>query len=168
MSVNSAGILLFRFRGDCIEVLLVHPGGPFWTNKDEGAWSIPKGIYGEHESPLDAAKRELFEETGFRLTGRDSSYFDLGVIRQPSRKMLHTWAVYCSRDCEGYDFNHAAEISNKFVMEWPKKSGDLREFPEIDRSLWFDLSTAEKKICWGQAGFLLRLERLMQFPGFTA
>lgn len=147
MSVHSAGILLFRFRGSKLEVLLVHPGGPFWSGKDEGAWSIPKGVFEELERPLDAAKRELKEETGFEAEGQ---LIDLGTIRQPSRKIVHVWANQS-------DLDAAKAASNKFTLEWPKKSGIMREFPEVDKAEWFDIETARKKILQGQAGFIDRL-----------
>jgi predicted NUDIX family NTP pyrophosphohydrolase len=120
--VHSGGILLFRFKDNKLEVLLVHPGGPFWSGKDEGAWSIPKGVFAEHESPLDAAKREFKEETGSEVTGR---FTYLGVIRQPSKKILHVWAHQS-------DLDATLATSNKFTLEWPKKSGIMREFPEVD------------------------------------
>ncbi len=127
MSLHSAGILLYHFQDDGLEVLLVHPGGPFWSGKDEGAWSIPKGIFEEHESALQAAKREMLEETGFAIEGK---FTDLGTIRPRS---------------------------NKFTMEWPRKSGTIMEFPEIDRAEWFALDNARRKIQKGQAGFIDRL-----------
>jgi predicted NUDIX family NTP pyrophosphohydrolase len=167
MSVNSAGILLFRLRGGGIEgsvpqVLLVHPGGPFWAKKDEGAWSIPKGVCEEGESPLKAARRELFEETGYRPECEDSEFIDLGAIRQPSGKMVHVWAMLCREDCSRYNWEDAAEKSNKFSMEWPSRSGVVRQFPEVDRAEWFDLLAARERILKGQAGFLDRLERIVQ------
>ena len=147
MRVHSAGVLLYRIRDGELEVLLVHPGGPFWSRKDEGAWSIPKGIFEEDESALEAAKRELKEETGFAVNG---NFLDLGAIRQPSRKMLHIWALLS-------DLDAGRARSNKFAMEWPPKSGVMREFPEIDRAEWFDLAKARRKIQKGQAGFIDRL-----------
>jgi predicted NUDIX family NTP pyrophosphohydrolase len=147
MSVHSAGILLFRFRDGGLQVLLVHPGGPFWSGKDEGAWSIPKGAFEEQESPLDAAKRELKEETGFEAEGQ---FIELGQIRQPSKKIVHAWALQS-------DIDERLAKSNKFTMEWPRNSGMMREFPEIDRAEWFDVEKARKKILKGQAGFIDRL-----------
>lgn len=147
MSLHSAGILLYHFQDDGLEVLLVHPGGPFWSGKDEGAWSIPKGIFEEHESALQAAKREMLEETGFAIEGK---FTDLGTIRQPSRKILHIWAVQSDLDAD-------QARSNKFTMEWPRKSGIIMEFPEIDRAEWFALDNARRKIQKGQAGFIDRL-----------
>ena len=153
MSVHSAGILLFRFREERLEVLLVHPGGPFWSGKDEGAWSIPKGVFEEQESPLQAAKREFKEETGFEATGR---FIDLGTIKQPSKKIVHVWAL-------ASDLDAALATSNKFTMQWPKKSGIMREFPEVDKAEWFDAEWARKKILKGQAGFIDRLRDAVNY-----
>lgn len=147
MRVNSAGILLYRFREEGLEVLLVHPGGPFWSGKDLGAWSAPKGVHDEDESSLEAAKREMKEETGFEV---DGEFIDLGSIRQPSGKVIRLWAL------EG-DLDPGEIKSNEFTMPWPKGSKILRSFPEIDRAMWFDIETARKKIHKGQAGFLERL-----------
>jgi predicted NUDIX family NTP pyrophosphohydrolase len=153
MSVHSAGILLFRFREERLEVLLVHPGGPFWSGKDEGAWSIPKGVFEEQESPLQAAKREFKEETGFEAIGL---FIDLGMIKQPSKKIVHVWA-------QQLDLDAALATSNKFMMEWPKKSGVMREFPEVDKAEWFDAEWARKKILKGQAGFIDRLRDALNY-----
>jgi predicted NUDIX family NTP pyrophosphohydrolase len=147
MSVHSGGILLFRFRDDELEVLLVHPGGPFWVRKDEGAWSIPKGLFEEDESPLEAAKREFKEETGF---GVDGEFIGLGELRQPSRKIVHAWALE-------KDLNETKLVSNKFSLEWPRRSGIIREYPEIDKAGWFNIDQAKKKIQKGQADFIDRL-----------
>ena len=147
MSINSAGILLYRLRDNAVEVLLAHPGGPFWSGKDLGAWSIPKGQSEANEDPLQAAKREFMEETGFEVDGQ---FIDLGTIRQPSRKMIHIWALRQDLDADRVQ-------SNEFSMEWPRKSGIIRQFPEIDRAEWFDIETARRKIHKGQAGFLDRL-----------
>lgn len=147
MSPHSGGILLFRFRGDKLEVMLVHPGGPFWIRKDEGAWSIPKGLFEEQESPLDAAKREFKEETGFDAIGE---FNELGEQRLPSRKIVHAWALEM-------DLDETKVVSNKFSLEWPKRSGVIREYPEIDRACWFDIDLARKKIQKGQLGFIDRL-----------
>jgi len=144
---KSAGILLFRRVGHEIEVLLAHPGGPFWKNKDYGAWSIPKGEYADNEDPLAAAKREFAEETGLTLSG---DFIPLGEIRQPGGKAVMAWAL------EG-DFDTATLRSNTFSMPWPPRSGKLREFPEIDRAAWFPLALARLKILQGQAEFLDRL-----------
>ena len=147
MTQRSAGILLYRYQDDTLEVLLVHPGGPLWKHKDLGAWSIPKGLFEVTEDALDAAKREFVEETGFEING---AFISLGEIRQPSNKIVHTWAIEGNLD--------ATRISsNSFTMEWPMRSGHIREFPEVDRGEWFDLQTARKKIYEGQAPFLDRL-----------
>ena len=147
MSVHSGGILLFRIKDKRLEVLLVHPGGPFWSGKDDGAWSIPKGAFEGEESPLEAAKREFKEETGSEVAGR---FTNLGTIRQPRKKIVHVWAHQS-------DLDVAFATSNKFTMEWPRKSGIIREFPEVDRAEWFDIEKARKKILKGQAGFIDRL-----------
>ena len=147
MSVHSGGILLFRIKDKRLEVLLVHPGGPFWSGKDDGAWSIPKGAFEGEESPLEAAKREFKEETGSEVAGR---FTNLGTIRQPSKKIVHVWAHQS-------DLDVAYATSNKFTMEWPRKSGIMREFPEVDRAEWCDIEKARKKILKGQAGFIDRL-----------
>lgn len=147
MVVHSSGILLFRFINSKTEVLLVHPGGPFWTNKDEGAWSIPKGVFEENERPLDAAKREFKEETGFEAEGE---FIELGNLTQPGKKVVHAWALE-------KDLDETKAVSNKFSLEWPRKSGIISEFPEIDRASWFDVDIAKKKIQKGQAAFIDRL-----------
>ncbi|OPY55236.1 MAG: dihydroneopterin triphosphate pyrophosphatase [Methanosaeta sp. PtaU1.Bin112] len=147
MSMHSGGILLFRFIGEKLQVLLVHPGGPFWSGKDEGAWSIPKGVFEEHESPLEAAKREFKEETGFEVAGQ---FIDLGEISQSRKKIVHVWANQS-------DFDASKAKSNKFSMEWPRNSGLVREFPEVDKAEWLDIETARKKILKGQIGFIDRL-----------
>jgi predicted NUDIX family NTP pyrophosphohydrolase len=147
MTQHSAGILLYRYQDDTLEVLLVHPGGPLWKHKDLGAWSIPKGLFEVTEDALDAAKREFVEETGFEI---DGAFLELGEIKQPSNKIVHAWAIEGNLD--------ATRISsNSFTMEWPMRSGHIREFPEVDRGEWFDLQTARKKIYEGQAPFLDRL-----------
>ena len=151
MSLHSGGILLFRFRDDKLEVLLVHPGGPFWIRKDEGAWSIPKGLFDEDESPLDAAKREFKEETGFEAEGE---FIELGEQKQPSRKIVHAWALE-------KDLDETRVVSNKFALEWPKKSGVIREYPEIDRARWFDVDQARIKIQKGQLVFIDRLIEIL-------
>lgn len=147
MSVYSAGILLYRLRDNAVEVLLAHPGGPFWSGKDEAAWSIPKGQSEANEDSLQAAKREFREETGFEVDGQ---FIDLGTIRQPSRKMIQIWALEHDMDADRLQ-------SNEFTLEWPRKSGIMMQFPEIDRAEWFDIERARQKIHKGQAGFLDRL-----------
>jgi predicted NUDIX family NTP pyrophosphohydrolase len=149
MPKRSAGILLFRRIGPEPEVLLVHPGGPFWKNKDDGAWSIPKGEYGQDEDPLAAAKRELEEETGLSPSG---DFISLGEVRQSGGKTVTAWAVEGSCD--------AANIrSNTFSMPWPPGSKDLQEFPEVDRAEWFAMGIARRKILKGQTELLERLAR---------
>jgi len=144
---QSAGVLLFRRIGREIEVLLAHPGGPFWKNKDDRAWSIPKGEYAENEDPLAAAKREFTEETGLTPSG---DFIPLGEIRQPGGKAVTAWAL------EG-DFDTTKLRSSTFSLAWPPRSGKLQEFPEIDRVEWFSLDAAHRKILKGQAEFLDRL-----------
>jgi len=147
MAKQSAGILMYRFRKKILEVFLVHPGGPFWKNKDEGAWSIPKGEFPDTEDPLNAAKREFEEETGFQLKGR---FIELESLRQSSRKVVHAWAV------EG-DIDPEEVVSNTFEMEWPPKSGKTEAFPEVDRAAWYSAAEARKKLHKGQAAFITRL-----------
>jgi len=149
MTVHSAGILAYRFRSGELEVLLVHPGGPFWAGKDAGAWSIPKGIYEDDEQPLEAALREFREETGYAAAG---PFIELGELRQASGKIVHAWAA------EG-DFDVSRLTSNTFTLEWPKGSGQMREYPEVDRGAWFGLGQAREKIVAGQREFLDRLPR---------
>ncbi len=138
---------MYRRRHGGIEVFLVHPGGPLWAKKDEGAWSIPKGEYEPGEEPLKAARREFAEETGFSPQG---TFIPLGDLKQPGGKLVTAFAI------EG-DCSPEAIRSNTFTMEWPPRSGALREFPEIDRGAWFPLDTARQKILKGQLGFLERL-----------
>ncbi len=146
----SAGLLMFR-RKPVLEVLLVHPGGPYWAKKDLGSWSVPKGEYESGEDALQAAQREFEEETGFRPAGE---FLRLTPRKQSGGKPVSIWAV------EG-DLDAAAIHSNTFSMEWPPRSGNQMEFPEIDRAEWFDLSLARQKILAGQAGFLDELESLL-------
>jgi predicted NUDIX family NTP pyrophosphohydrolase len=145
----SAGIVLFRGRGRNLEVLLVHPGGPFWTKKDEGAWSIPKGEAEPGEDLIAAARREFSEETGSSVEGE---FIDLGAFKQPNGKTVAAWAK------EG-DFDPASLVSATFALEWPPRSGKITEFPEVDRAEWFDLKTAERKILKGQRPILAALDR---------
>lgn len=145
MPIHSAGILLYRRqRGDGIEVFLIHPGGPYWSKKDEGAWSIPKGIVDQSEDHLAAARREFHEETGFVVEG---TFLALGTFRQPSGKHLSVWAL------EG-DCNPAELKSNSFEMIWPPKSGRVQNFPEADRGAWFNRAEAVAKITKGQRQIL--------------
>ena len=151
MPKTSAGLLLYRRRQGVPEVFLVHPGGPFWAKKDEGAWSIPKGEAAPGEDLLSAARREFQEETGL---GIDGDFRELAPVRQPSGKRVHAWAVEADLDAD-------AIHSNSFEMEWPPRSGQRREFPEVDRAAWFHLPTARNKITKGQLGLLDQLERLL-------
>jgi predicted NUDIX family NTP pyrophosphohydrolase len=147
MTKRSAGLLLFRRMGRGVEVLLVHPGGPFWKNKDKGAWSIPKGEYDDSEEPLAAAVREVEEEIGVKVKG---DFLPLGNLTQPSRKIVHAWAHECDFDVNGLK-------SNLFEMEWPPKSGKTAKFAEVDRAEWFSPDEAREKILPGQASFIDRL-----------
>jgi predicted NUDIX family NTP pyrophosphohydrolase len=142
MPAISAGLLLYRQRDSGVEVFLVHPGGPYWARKDEGAWSVPKGLVDAGEEELACARREFREETGFDVQGSGRER-DLGTFRQPSGKRLHVWAV------EG-DCNPAELKSNLFEMEWPPKSGHTAHFPEVDRGGWFDRAQALLRIVKGQ------------------
>jgi predicted NUDIX family NTP pyrophosphohydrolase len=141
---------LYRKVRSSMEVFLVHPGGPFWAKKDDGAWSIPKGEFDEGEEPLDAAKREFREETGVVAEGE---FRPLEPVRQSSGKIVYAWAVQ-------FDLNSASVKSNVFSMEWPRGSGRLQEFPEIDRADWFKTQLARRKILKGQLGLLDQLEQM--------
>ncbi len=154
MAKLSAGLLVYRVKDKTIEVFLAHPGGPFWAKKDEGSWSIPKGEYTATEDPLEAAKREFKEETGFEPPA--GKFIPLQPIKQPSGKIVSVWAV------EG-NFDADKISSNLFSMEWPPKSGKQQEFPEVDRAEWFKLGEARIKILKGQIGFLDQLSTLLQF-----
>jgi predicted NUDIX family NTP pyrophosphohydrolase len=152
MAKRSAGLLLFRRVNGELEIFLVHPGGPFWAKKDEGAWSLPKGEYSEGEDPLVAAKREFQEETGFSV---DGDFIPLGELRQPGGKIVSAWAVE-------KDVDSGSVKSNTFSMEWPPKSGKIREFPEVDRAGWFTVSDARAKLLKGQVSFVDRLAEKLQ------
>jgi predicted NUDIX family NTP pyrophosphohydrolase len=145
---RSAGIVLHRSGAAGIEVLLVHPGGPFWAKKDAGAWSIPKGEYEDGEDPLACALREFEEETGTRLAADEA--VELGSVRQKSGKQVIAWAL-------AGDLDPSTVRSNTFVMEWPPRSGRQAEFPEIDRAQWFGLEAAREKLVSGQVELLDRL-----------
>jgi predicted NUDIX family NTP pyrophosphohydrolase len=143
--VISAGLLLYRRRDDAaVEVLLVHPGGPFWRRKDMGAWTIPKGEVGAGEALLDAARREFHEETGYPI---DAPATPLGHIRLASGKIVHAFAA------EG-DLDATNIRSNTFELEWPRGSGERRSYPEVDRAAWFDLAEARRRILPAQAALL--------------
>jgi predicted NUDIX family NTP pyrophosphohydrolase len=148
---SSAGLLLYRIRHAAIEVLLVHPGGPYWKTKDDGAWSIPKGEFSGAEDPLMAARREFFEETGVAIEGDLRA---LEPIQQSGGKLVHTWAV------EG-DLDPTTIVSNTFAIEWPPRSGRLQSFPEIDRAAWFALPEATRKILRGQVPLLEELAQML-------
>jgi predicted NUDIX family NTP pyrophosphohydrolase len=150
-SNQTAGLVIYRRGPDGPEILLVHPGGPFWANKDAHAWSIPKGEFEAGEEPLAAARREVAEETGLRPDGPMTA---LQPIRRPGHKTIHAWAV--ESDCDP-----ARITSNAFSMEWPPKSGRMREFPEVDRAAWFPLAAAKGKIHKGQIGLIEQLETLL-------
>jgi predicted NUDIX family NTP pyrophosphohydrolase len=150
MPKQSAGLLLYRTINGFIEVFLVHPGGPFWARKDAGVWSIPKGEFSEGEDPLEAARREFHEETGFTI---DGEFEPLRPVRQ-SAKIVYAWAI------EG-DLDPAAIRSNVFSIEWPPESGRMVDFPEVDRAAWYPLAVADQKILMAQAGFLHQLGQLL-------
>jgi predicted NUDIX family NTP pyrophosphohydrolase len=151
MPKQSAGILLYRMTDNQPQVFLVHPGGPFFRKKDEGAWSIPKGEYVDGEEPLAAAQREFEEETGQAISG---NFVKLQPVKQKSGKVVQAWAI------EG-DIDHNAIISNLFEIEWPPKSGKRVSFPEIDRAGWFTIDIAKQKIIPGQLGLIEELEKLI-------
>ena len=148
MPRESAGLLIYRRRGDALEVLLVHPGGPFWAKKDIGAWSIPKGEIDPGEDAEAVARREVAEETGLVI---DAPLTPLASIRQKGHKVVHAWAV--EADCDP-----AAIRSNTFSMMWPPRSGKMQEFPEIDRADWFGLDEARTRINPAQAALLDELK----------
>jgi predicted NUDIX family NTP pyrophosphohydrolase len=150
---TSAGILLWRRRGEGVEVLLGHPGGPMWARKDAGHWTVLKGEIEPGEAPQDVARREFAEETGHEPP--DGPMVDLGEIRQKSGKVVLVWAV------EG-DLDSAAAVSNTFEMEWPPRSGRRVAFPEIDRVEWFEPDEARHKLKDAQVPFLDRLEAALQ------
>jgi predicted NUDIX family NTP pyrophosphohydrolase len=148
---KSAGILMYRRKQRGLEVFLVHPGGPFWTKKNSGAWSLPKGEFGDDERPLDAAKREFGEETGLAVEGE---FVELEPVKQPSGKIVYAFAV--EGDCDPLSIR-----SNDFAMEWPQGSGRTKEFPEVDRAAWFTVAEAGDKLLKGQYPILLQLLRLL-------
>ena len=149
MAKISAGLLMYRLRAGHLEVLLAHPGGPFWTNKDEGAWTIPKGVVEEGEDQFATAKREFEEELGTKPNAQE--FLPLGEVRQRGGKTVVAWAF------EG-DLDPATIQSNTFKAEWPPRSGQWRSFPEVDRAAFFSVGEARTKINQAQAEFLLRLE----------
>jgi predicted NUDIX family NTP pyrophosphohydrolase len=155
MAKISAGILLFRRTAAGIEVLLVHPGGPFWAKKDAGAWSIPKGLVDEREDLLAAAKREFLEETGMAVEG---AFLDLGAHKQPGGKTIRAFAL------EG-DFDPGSLKSNTFSLEWPPRSGKIAEFPEVDRAAWLSIDEALQKATKGQKPIIEALTRKLGAEG---
>ncbi len=159
MAKLSAGVLVYRPRKAgspvVVEVLIAHPGGPFWARKDDGVWSIPKGEYADGEDPWGAAQREFAEELGIALPA--GPRLDLGSVKQPGGKVVTAFAVEADLDIAG-------ARSNTFLMEWPKGSGTMREFPEVDRVGWFTVAEARIKLLKGQRAFL---ERLMAAPALA-
>jgi predicted NUDIX family NTP pyrophosphohydrolase len=153
MEKKSAGLLMYRRHGRDLEVLLIHPGGPFWAGKEDGAWSIPKGEFTDEE-PLAAAQREFREETGYSVAG---DFLPLTAIKQAGGKRVYAWAV--AGDCDA-----GAIQSNTFTMEWPPHSGRHRTYPEADRAAWFSLPQARRKILKSQQPLLDELERLLNEP----
>jgi len=151
MAKLSAGLLMYRYRNDELEVFLVHPGGPFWMKKDWGSWSIPKGEYEEGEDPQRAAMREFHEETGFTV---DGAMRELGVVKQAGGKIVSAWCF--EGDCDPENL-----VSNRFQMEWPPRSGRMAEFPEVDRGAWFSIAAAREHILKSQAPFIDRLNLLV-------
>ena len=154
MAKRSAGLVMYRWTNAHLEVLLVHPGGPFWAKKDLGAWSIPKGECGASEEPLQAAIREFAEETGCPAAG---PFQELGYIKQAGGKIVTAWAF--AGDCDAH-----AITSNLCRMEWPPRSGRQIEFPEIDRAAWFSIEAAAERIVKGQAALLRILAETIRFP----
>lgn len=152
MPKQAAGILLYRQTARGLEVLLAHPGGPLWARKDLGAWTIPKGQFGDDESALAAAKREFEEEMGSPAGGE---FVELGSIRQPSGKVVYGFAAES-------DFDVSTVRSNLFALEWPPRSGKFGQFPEIDRAQWFSIDEARQKILKGQEPFIDRLLTLLK------
>jgi len=144
MPKRSAGLIMYRTQGCCLEVLLVHPGGPFWANKDAGAWSIPKGEIEAAEQPLESARREFYEETGFPA---NAPFVELGEVRQNGRKVVLAWAF--AGDCDPTQLR-----SILCEIEWPPRSGRMLQFPEIDRGAWFSIEAARRKIVIGQTALL--------------
>ncbi|MBC7920239.1 MAG: NUDIX domain-containing protein [Ferruginibacter sp.] len=152
---TSAGLLLFRRRNGKPEVLLAHPGGPFWAKRDAGAWTIPKGLVNEGEATLAAARREFEEETGIRP---EAPFHSLGSIRQKTGKTVHAWGWEGDADAD-------QTSSNWVRLEWPRQSGEWIRFPEVDRCAWFDVETARQRIHPAQIPFLDQLEAWWQNRG---
>jgi len=152
LSSQSAGLILYRRRDGKPEVLLVHPGGPFWRKRDDGAWSIPKGELAEDEAAIEVARREFQEELGVAAPAGELTA--LGTARQAGGKLVHAWAV-------PGDLDATQSTSNTFELEWPPRSGRVQRFPEVDRVGWFDLGTARRKLLPAQRSFIDRLEELL-------
>lgn len=148
----SAGLLMYRFHDGKLQVLLAHPGGPFFKNKDDGAWTIPKGEIGTDEDFLEAAKREFTEETGIRAKG---PFIALTPVKQKAGKIVHAWAF--EGDCDPSEI-----VSNTFTIEWPPRSGKQSDFPEIDRAEFFDVEAAKRKVNAAQVGLIDELEGIMR------
>jgi predicted NUDIX family NTP pyrophosphohydrolase len=155
MPMLSAGVLVYRIVDGVVEVLIAHPGGPFWARKDDGAWSIPKGEYADGEDPWAVAQREFHEELGMPVPA--GPRVDLGALKQPSGKVITAFAV-------GADLDVSDARSNAFEMEWPRGSGRMREFPEVDRVGWFTVARARAKLLKGQRPFL---DRLLAHPALA-
>ncbi len=151
MAKKSAGLLMYRWCNDELEVMLVHPGGPFWAKKDHGSWSIPKGEYTDEEEPFEVAKREFQEETSFKAEGE---FMALTPIKQPGGKLIAIWAFEGNCDVSKIK-------SNTFTMEWPPRSGRQQAFPEVDRADWFTITVAKEKIIKGQTGFIDELYEIL-------
>lgn len=157
MPKKSAGILWYHVKNDVLQVFLVHPGGPFWRNKNAGTWSIPKGEFEEGEDPLQAAKREMQEETGIDpdIEGlRSSEFLQLSPVRQKSGKIIYAWAA------QG-DFDTSQLTSNTFELEWPPKSGKKGTFPEVDKGEWLTIEEAKKRILAYQLPLIIQLEEII-------
>jgi len=154
MPSHSAGLLLYRLAGSGVEVLLVHPGGPFYASKDTGVWSVPKGEYDPGEDPVDAAVREFEEELGAPPPVPRGALVDLGIVRQKSGKIVAAW-------CAEADFEASAIRSNPFSLEWPPGSGHVRDYPEVDRACWFGLPEARLRLVPAQAELIDRLEAIV-------
>jgi predicted NUDIX family NTP pyrophosphohydrolase len=148
---QSAGLIMYRCRDSGVDVLLIHPGGPYWAKKDDGAWTIPKGEIEEEEEAHEAAQREFEEETGLQPRGH---FYPLTPVRLKSGKTVYAWAF------EG-DWDPTRLESTTFTTEWPPRSGRIQEYPEADRAEWFTLTGAKEKIQGGQLGFLRELETLL-------
>lgn len=156
MAILSAGLLPYRINDNLLEVLIVHPGGPFWAKRDNGVWSLAKGEYLEGEDPLHAAKREFKEETG--QSAPEGEYLDLGELKQPSGKIIKAWAVKA-------DIDVLKVKSNTFEMAWPPKSSRLQTFPEVDKAAWCSIGVAKARLLKGQVSFLDELVGKLNYTG---